>query len=105
MILLGTVLFIRSSAGLNARLKAREWFLLVAGSLIIFVTYIQDYLRFMLQEIPFRTLMFSGNAGLIMHRSSVYIPDFFNWWLFSAGEAGLLAAIFLYLLHMKKTKA
>ena len=105
MILLGTILFIRSSAGLNAKLKAKEWLMLVSGSLIIFVTYIQDYLHFMVAEVPFGKLMFPGNSELIMQRSAAYVPAFFNWWLFLAGETLLVAAIFLYRHRMKRTKA
>ena len=104
MIALGSMIFKFGASGKDALLNRKEWILLIAGSLVVFVSYILDYCRFMLTEFSIIDLFFKSNSGLILQKASAYTPLFFNWWIFTVGEMILLSALFIYIFRMKKSE-
>ena len=78
MLVLAFVLWHRDNA-----LVMREWLVLIAGSLIVIVSWAIDFLRF-------------GKGMEPMTAFATFIPNHFNWYLFGAGELILAMAIVLY---------
>lgn len=80
----------------KAKIKPREWFLLIAGSIIILLTFIWDYSAITIK------------AGFpsyleLMRLIGQHTPIDYNWPLFIVGEALLLYAIWLFYKRTKKS--
>jgi hypothetical protein len=95
MILLALVL-VRNSARDHAfRVKFREWFLLIVGSLVTIFAYIEDYSRFMLRRFTLADLIAVPPQKELMDYALTFIPIHFNWLLFGISEIMFLLAIIL----------
>jgi len=74
---------------------------LIAGSFLIFLSFIWDFSTFMGWYFSPGALMQSGISSGIFRQ---YIPQYFNWWLFWAGEMTILAGIALLILKNRKSR-
>lgn len=72
------------------KIKTKEWLLMALGSLIIICSFVYDYIR-----VAFMTSA-SHNKELLADLSN-YVPQQFQWSIFSAGEAILLLTLFFIL--------
>ena len=87
--------------GVDVHLKAKEWILLIAGSLIVIFSFIEDYLKYcnthnMNMALPWRDKLFS--------ELSTYVPSYFNWWIFMAGEALIIAGVISFIKRGRRMK-
>jgi hypothetical protein len=67
-------------------------FLVVLGSVLIFVSFIWDFTVFAIRHSSFSAMLKAGSASTWLH---FYEPVSFNWISFLAGEASILAGIIL----------
>ncbi len=73
---------------------------IIAGAFLIFLSFIWDYSAFLITHTPPDNLLQSEASSRAFTQ---YIPDAFNWWLYWAGEAGIITGIvFLYIDNLKK---
>lgn len=71
------------------------WILLIAGSLVVIGSYVEDYMDYILKRFsPVQMFSSSFSKEVILY-ACTYIPDKFNWWIFSAGEAMHITAIII----------
>jgi len=101
MILYGFVLNTFQHTGRRIRLKSREWFFLLAGSLVIFITFIRDYSSLLLKY------LYQAGQGYpweedFMRALTRYVPDHFYWIPFSAGELLIVISLFLIIARVKR---
>src|SRR5512133_3473622 len=92
MIMLGGGVLIMEARGYRMRIKALEWFLCFAGAFAIFVTFIWDYSKIILQSgllSQWRTLAEDEHFRRII---STYKPVDFHWGWFITGEGLILCA-------------
>jgi len=69
----------------KAKVIKVEWLLLVAGSLVVIISYVEDYLQYMLSKFQITDLFgYSTNTELILYASN-YLPNDFSWWIFILG--------------------
>ncbi|MBN2189296.1 MAG: hypothetical protein JW699_07565 [Chitinispirillaceae bacterium] len=68
------------------------WSLLIAGALMILVSYLQGFVLYMAQHVACAQLESALSAG----KATAFVPSRFNWPLFSAGVALHLAALGAY---------
>lgn len=94
MIALALVIISKEEKGIYLNKKI-FWFLLVAGSVIVIVSYTYDYSAFILGKFPISELFQSKNKDEIMKYAENYVPQFFPWWMFVAGVSMHLAAILM----------
>lgn len=89
-------------SGLAASLKVKEWLLLIAGSIVIILSFIWDYWRYIskLQVTEFSNAI-SGQHNLFMELKD-YVPVDFNWYLFITGECILIFAISAFIYRITK---
>jgi hypothetical protein len=80
--------------GVDAHLKAKEWILAIAGSLVLILSFIEDYLNYC--STHKNGVPLPGKDALFNEISN-YIPTSFNWWVFVAGEALIIAAIISFI--------
>ncbi|MCD4679496.1 MAG: hypothetical protein K8S00_03820 [Bacteroidales bacterium] len=71
------------------------WSLLVIGSLITIYGYTEEYTFFMLQEFNLIELFGFGDVQALIKYAINFIPEYFNWYIFSFGELLFFTAIFI----------
>jgi len=76
----------------NPKLTGREWITLIVGSVVTIVAYTHDYLKYLIRT------QATPEFGL---PSADYIPQDFNWWLFSLGELLFFATLFSFYRRMR----
>jgi hypothetical protein len=95
MIVLALVLYKHNlKSDFKTRVLRKEWLILIAGSIIVFISFIWDYCRFIIQNfdrIGDRGLAFSVR---IYNLSFQYIPDRFPWLIFVLGTLIICTGIF-----------
>jgi hypothetical protein len=104
MIILGGLISRCQGKTRKAGLKLSEWALLILGSIVLLVAYMQDYSRYMLGEYSFRQLFLSlPDKGMLDHATK-YAPLHFGWINFSIGQGLILLGVIFYYFRMKKMK-
>lgn len=88
--------------GLKTKIIWKEWILLIIGSVIIIISYVNDYLDYILAEFSLSDLFRAINNMAIMEYASGYVPISFSWWIFIIGELLLIFAIGMFYLRNKK---
>jgi hypothetical protein len=97
MILLGLLL-----NQFDIKIRKKEWFILICGSLVVFISFIWDYCRFLIKNI---NQDISGNfSDKIVELSTQYIPDSFPWFIFIIGFIIISSGITIIFVHHKKHK-
>ena len=101
MILFALVIIYHSSRNLEKLnkivfLNPREWLVIIFGAFLVFLSFIWDYSRFLLQHFTLHEVFVSKNQEALREITNTYIPLSFNWWVFIAGEVALLIGIYLF---------
>ena len=96
MILLALLISFFTSINIQTRINANEWWLLILGSVILIVSYTEDYFSFLLQEFSFFEILFPSDPSALMQFAESYIPVSFAWWIFWVGQGLILAGIGLF---------
>jgi hypothetical protein len=102
MILLTVVIIRFRKRDRKLNLNRTEWILLVGGTCILFLSFINDFARYLLQHQTFPELLkFRNHAGTAELLGS-YVPMRFNWILFLAGE--MMIVVTTILLYWRSRK-
>ncbi len=101
MILLAMVTIYFVDKNRKAKYGWLVWTLLIVGSLVVIVSYTEEYTRFMMQEFTFWELIGVRDAESIIALALTYIPQKFNWYIFLIGEVMHLTAIALVIKRNK----
>jgi len=105
MILLALLITHYTTKNSYARINLFEWILLITGSIVIIVSYTEDYVSFMMKDFSFMELLIPSKSNELMDFASLYIPQSFAWWIFWIGQISILAGIFLFFKRNKKEDA
>ncbi|MGC8824068.1 MAG: hypothetical protein ACP5PZ_05665 [Bacteroidales bacterium] len=73
-----------------------SWLLLVAGAVVLFISFVYDYSAFMLRHIHFFDFWNPAKTNLIIQYSMEYVPRSYNWLMFAVGEILLLGSLLVY---------
>lgn len=73
-----------------------EWVLLILGSLIIIISYVEDYVSFMIEKFSIGELFMVSKNDELMKQAALYVPQSFSWLIFIIGELLILTAIFIF---------
>ncbi|MCF8223774.1 MAG: hypothetical protein K9J25_11560 [Bacteroidales bacterium] len=106
MIVLAGVIIYFSQKGIPTKIKLREWLILIAGALVVILSFTWDYSGYILREYSLAEIWNIPVSSSLLDYATAYIPGQFNWWLFSSGSVVILSAITLlwYRLKNKATK-
>jgi hypothetical protein len=96
MIAFALVILNFSSNGYNTQIIRMEWGIFITGCLILFIAFIWDYSLFILKNLSFKDLWTLHDKQILYRTALMYIPDKFNWALFTIGEIILILTIFFY---------
>lgn len=79
--------------GISTKIKLKEWMLLIAGSLIIIISFTWDYLQYTSRNISANNNWTFGSKELLFSEISNYVPANYYWWLFAFGEMTIVWGI------------
>ncbi|MFH0865087.1 MAG: hypothetical protein V1904_02760 [Bacteroidota bacterium] len=89
----------------KALLNLMEWTLLIAGSVLVIFAYTREFSAFLLAKYSLPEIFDFSNKNEIIDYACSYIPVYFNWWIFLAGELMHVVAITSVILRNKKIPA
>jgi hypothetical protein len=101
MILLAGTILVNGALGKNTRLHPLEWIGLIAGSVIVIIAFVTDYMQHMLASFSFRELLRISDPRL-METAQQYVPEKFPWLVFLVGSLVILLSILRLILRLKK---
>jgi len=95
MISLAGVILYHSYRGVVTKLRVSEWLILIAGALVVVVSFTWDYSGYILERYSLSDIWNMPLDGSLLEYAAGYIPRSFNWWLFGAGNLVVVSAIIL----------
>ena len=84
IILAGGILY-AEKVGLKKILLKRDWWLLIVGSIVVIIAYVEDFVNFLLNDYAFSELLNVIYSEKVIEKSLSYIPDDFAWFVFIVG--------------------
>jgi len=101
MIVLALGILYYNHKGKRAMPTFKEWLFLIAGSLVILLSWTLDYYQYVLTTNPDAGIWTLSGKGELFEAATDYVPQEFNWWLFATGALILLFGIYLFFRRMK----
>lgn len=102
MIVISGLLLYAETKNLKKILRKRDWWFLIIGSLIIIVSYTEDFIQFLLNDYSSGELFKVLYSDEVIEKSLTYVPDKFDWFLFFVGVL-IQSVVFLnILIRLKK---
>jgi hypothetical protein len=105
MVVFGGLIWYFQSKGKLLPVKMKEWVMLVLGSLIVIISYIEDYISYLHKEFSWGEIFFPSDSGKLMESATRYVPHEFSWWIFWIGQLLIMAGIGFWYFRESKTKA
>lgn len=102
MILLATLISHFTNFQTTIKINRTEWILFILGSLIIIISYTEDYVNYMLNEFTFFEVFGGTHINILAEYAAHYQPVSFAWWIFILGEAIILVGIYFFMARNKK---
>ncbi|MDP4280795.1 MAG: hypothetical protein Q8867_01465 [Bacteroidota bacterium] len=102
MILLAVLIVEGRKNGSSFSVNLPEWFLLVLGSILTIVSYLKDYLYFMISHFHNFGFFSLRPSQDILEYSARFSPVHFNWFPFIAGEILFFIAMFDMMWRIKR---
>jgi hypothetical protein len=96
MIFLALVINYFTNLNKMNRINPVEWLLFACGSIVVIVSYTEDYVRYMMNMFSFVELFEVAKSDQMQQYVTSYIPESFSWWIFVIGELVIIAAILIY---------
>ena len=82
--------------GYKTKIIKKEWLLLVAGTFIVFLSFIWDYCRFLIQNIPMIEMQYKSISDKLFDLSVQYLPYKFPWLIFLTGVIVLILTLWIF---------
>jgi hypothetical protein len=102
MLLLALSIIRFQHSGIDTRLKVKEWILFSAGSFVIVLSFVWDFLSHVNEMKSSQiTASLTGEQNMLSEISN-YVPEEFNWPVFLIGEAIILYGIIKFILRIRK---
>ena len=86
--------------GLNTGIKSIEWILFIGGSIIIIISFMLDYFKYISNNTTKSMWTLSGNQSMF-GEIATYVPTHYNWWMFACGELIIVSGILIYIKRIK----
>lgn len=96
MIILAILISYFTNFSLSVKIKPAEWILFITGSVVVIISYVEDYLSYMLDKFSLFELFDASQIHIITEYAANYQPVNFAWWIFVFGEMVILSATYLF---------
>ncbi|MGM0529498.1 MAG: hypothetical protein ACQERS_13975 [Bacteroidota bacterium] len=103
MISLAVVILHYANKGIDTRLEASEWLIIIVGALVVLVSFTWDYSSYILERYSLSDIWNMPRDSSLLEYAYGYIPRRFNWWLFTAGNLIIISAIVLLYRRLKRS--
>lgn len=80
----------------KTKIKRNEWLYLIIGAFIVFVSFIWDYSKFLIQNISLEELRNITVSDKLFDLSIKYIPTKFPWAIYCVGIVVLILSFYLF---------
>jgi hypothetical protein len=94
MIYLGLMIILGLEKNRPVKIKALPWIALIAGSLVLILSFTWDYASYLLEKYSYSELFRARNEESLYEALYSFIPRKFNWLLFATGELVIVFGIF-----------
>ena len=81
------------------KLTKKDWAILISGSVIVFISFIWDYCRFLIRNFSNSELKLKSFSNKLVDLSVQYIPEKFPWLIFTIGILVIFVGIFNIFKH------
>jgi uncharacterized membrane protein len=105
MVMLTAVVIYVQEKGYDIHLRAREWFFLITGSLVVIISFILDYIKYVSRGGAASHIWTLSGKQQMFQEIQHYVPTSYNWWLFAIGEVIILTGILAFVEKAYKLKA
>lgn len=105
MMIFGGLIWYFQSKGMLLPVKMREWVMLVSGSLIVIISYVEDYVTYLHREFSWSEILFPTDSGNLMESATRYVPHEFSWWIFWIGQILIMAGIGVWYFRERVVRA
>lgn len=95
MLGLSFVILHYSERGVVTKIKPMEWYILIAGAVVVIIAFTWDYSGYILEKYSLSDIWNIPRDSSVLEYAYGYIPRKFNWWLFTAGNLVIVSAIVL----------
>jgi hypothetical protein len=102
MILLALILVLYYEKGYRVNISKKEGVLMLLGCGVILISFMWDYVTYVLDGGPTSVLWSLNSKTNLFQNISQYVPVYYNWWLFIAGEALLMVGIWILVKRLQK---
>ncbi len=102
MILLALIInHFNQKTDFKVKLNKKEWLILIIGSIVVFLSFIWDYSKFLFKNVPWKELKGSLFSNKLFDLSIQYIPESFNWLIFFLGSLIICIGIYSLFYRLK----
>jgi hypothetical protein len=105
MVIFGGLIWHFQSKGRLVPVKMREWVMLVTGSLIVIISYVEDYVKYLHGEFSWSEILFPTDSGKLIESATHYVPQQFSWWIFWIGQILIMAGIGVWYFRERVVRA
>jgi hypothetical protein len=105
MVIFGGLIWYFQSKARLVPLKLREWMMLVLGSLIVIISYVEDYVKYLNKEFSWSEIFFPTDSGRLMESATRYVPNEFSWWIFWVGQLLIMSGIGFWYFRKRAVRA
>jgi hypothetical protein len=102
MILLAACIVVLQAKGYDVHIKFIEWGLIIGGGMIIFISFIRDYSKIIVQEGLLEKILTLSEDQRFYQVMSQYQPVDFAWSLFIFGEILILFSVIMMVIRIKR---
>ncbi|MGM0531444.1 MAG: hypothetical protein ACQER7_08840 [Bacteroidota bacterium] len=97
-----TIRYFNRLSNFKMFLEIREWLVLLAGALVVIVSFIWDYMRYLFGHYPSGAESMGELSDNLETITLNYIPQEFNWWIYMLGVLLLLLSLSMIYKRYKK---
>jgi hypothetical protein len=99
MIALAGIMVFFDNKGIKSPVNLKEWLLFITGSIIVVITWTWDYCNYIIINNPNTSIWSLSSKEALFEAGQKYVPQSFNWLLFTVGALVILIAISFYYLR------
>lgn len=104
MIALASLMVFYDNKGIKAQIKLKEWLLCITGSIIVILSWTLNYCSYIIINNPNASIWSFPSKEALFESSQKFVPQSFNWLLFTVGALVILLAISFYYLRNRTKK-
>jgi len=102
MIVLAMSIILLQEKGFEVFFRLKEYLSLILGSIIIIGSFLWDYLRTIYNANTSTQIWHVSSKQSLLTDMASYVPEAYNWWIFSIGEAMILYGIICFIIRIKR---